>query len=224
MKRLLSLFLLLLTSILHAQPPATWHKYAFEKVFAQRPVSLSGDAQLRFRNGYRELQQLLVRAAGNLRPDDSPFAYALGYAYLRATTREVPPPLANEHRLHQQIAVPQPLNDRLTLRHRLRIEQRFVRGLAFRMRYRYRLGLRTPLNAPELQPRAWYVTAFNEIFFGGTLDAGEPLFDQQFDRNRTYLGAGYVLSDHLRAQLGWMRQVTPDGQRRVVCLGVTQRW
>ncbi len=49
---------------------------------------------------------------------------------------------------------------------------------------------------------------YNELFINGQKDIGDDRTVALFDRNRTYLGLGYVVNDGIRFQLGWMNQKT----------------
>ncbi|MCB0398735.1 MAG: DUF2490 domain-containing protein, partial [Winogradskyella sp.] len=78
----------------------------------------------------------------------------------------------------------------------------------FRTRYRYNLFLNVPLNSKELSPKAYYIALYNELFINGEQGIGDGRTVELFDRNRTYLGLGYVLNSKIRFQLGWMNQKT----------------
>jgi hypothetical protein len=49
---------------------------------------------------------------------------------------------------------------------------------------------------------------YNELFINGQTEIGDGRTVERFDRNRTYLGLGYVISKRSRVQLGWMKQTT----------------
>jgi hypothetical protein len=63
------------------------------------------------------------------------------------------------------------------------------------------------LNAKDLTPNTFYAALYNELFINGERDIGSTEI-ALFDRNRTYLGLGYVLTKSTRVQVGWMRQET----------------
>jgi len=71
-------------------------------------------------------------------------------------------PFANEEfRLWQQITMNQYL-DRLKFEHRYRIEQRWLSNGGYRNRFRYRLNVVLPLKNKRLDPKTFYLTAFEE--------------------------------------------------------------
>ena len=68
------------------------------------------------------------------------------------------------------------------------------------------LFLNIPFNKSSLEKDAIYVALYNELFINGQTDIGDNREVELFDRNRTYLGVGYVLKPGMRFQLGWMNQ------------------
>jgi len=113
-----------------------------------------------------------------------------------------------ETRLYQEALIPQKLGKRVYLSHRFRYEQRFVENQDFRTRYRYNLFMNIPFNKEALTKDAIYAAFYNELFINGQTDIGDNRAVQLFDRNRTYMGIGYVLKPGQRFQLGWMNQKT----------------
>ncbi|MGB0428217.1 MAG: DUF2490 domain-containing protein, partial [Flavobacteriales bacterium] len=92
--------------------------------------------------------------------------------------------------------------------HRFRYEQRFVENQDFRTRYRYNLFVNIPLNKKELAQKTYYLALYNEVFVNGQKETGTNSTVELFDRNRTYLGLGYILNPKVKFQLGWMNQKT----------------
>ena len=76
-------------------------------------------------------------------------------------------------------------------------EQRFVES-DFKMRLRYFLGFKIPLQYKEGGNNPLYVSLYNEIFLNTESSV--------FDRNRVFGGLGYKFSDNLRFELGYMNQ------------------
>ncbi|MXV52737.1 DUF2490 domain-containing protein [Pedobacter sp. HMF7647] len=105
-------------------------------------------------------------------------------------------PVIGETRLWEQMTINQFLN-RLKFEHRYRIEQRWLNGV-YRNRYRYRLNLILPLNNVKLQPKTFFVNAFDEIF----LNNKAP----RFERNRISAGLGYQATKTWIFQAGWLNQ------------------
>ena len=67
-----------------------------------------------------------------------------------------------------------------------------------------------PLNDVEITNGAIYLALYNELFISWLSKNDKQ---EDFDRNRFYSGVGFVLSDGLRTQLGYMRQVTQNWQK-----------
>ena len=114
----------------------------------------------------------------------------------------------NENRIYQEALLPQKIGNRVYLTHRFRYEQRFVETQDFRTRYRYNIFMNIPFNKTELIKNAIYVACYNELFVNGETYIGNNQSVELFDRNRTYLGLGYVLKPGQRFQFGWMNQKT----------------
>jgi hypothetical protein len=86
---------------------------------------------------------------------------------------------------------------RLKFEHRYRAEQRFTLS-GYRNRFRYRLNTVLPLNNKKLQPKTFYLTAANELFFTNRAP--------YFERNRMFLGGGYEYSSGFAIQAGFLNQ------------------
>ena len=107
-------------------------------------------------------------------------------------------PFANEEfRLWQQITMNQYL-DRLKFEHRYRIEQRWLTNGGYRNRFRYRLNVVLPLKNKRLDPKTFYLTAFEEVFL--TNEA------PYFERNRIFGGFGYKFNNAFVLQPGYIYQ------------------
>jgi hypothetical protein len=65
-----------------------------------------------------------------------------------------------------------------------------------------------PFNTSSLDIGTWYAALYNELFVNGQRDIGDGRDVEFFDRNRTYLGVGYILKKGMKFQLGWMNQKT----------------
>ncbi len=117
-----------------------------------------------------------------------------------------------EHRLYEDIQWSQRLT-RLTLEHRIRLEQRWMgepagnesRRMAswdFASRIRYQLELQYPLKGSTIDEREFYLTAFDELF----LNLGKE--DNVYNQNRILAGLGYQFNDELQIELGYLHQIT----------------
>jgi uncharacterized protein DUF2490 len=107
------------------------------------------------------------------------------------------PVTSNEWRTWEQITMKHHL-ERIKFEHRYRIEQRWFKNNDYRNRFRYRLSAAVPLNSKTFEPKTFYVSLFNEVFFSDN----EPYFE----RNRFFAGAGYQVSKHFTVQPGWVYQ------------------
>ena len=84
-----------------------------------------------------------------------------------------------------------------TLEHRYRAEQRFTSN-GYRNRFRYRLGATIPVNKKNIEPKTFYLSVWNELFFTNS----EPFFE----RNRLFIGCGYEVNKNLAVQTGYIYQ------------------
>ena len=101
-----------------------------------------------------------------------------------------------EHRLYQQFLHRHSSNHLLAI-HRFRLEERFLNE-DFQIRFRYFLNMNVPLNDRTLSPNAIYLSIYDEIFLN--------LDESPLDRNRLYMGMGYVFSPKIRMEMGLMAQ------------------
>ena len=115
---------------------------------------------------------------------------------------------SHENRIYQEALLPHRVSNRLRLNHRFRYEQRWVENQDFRTRYRYNLFVNVLLNADDFGKGTYYVAFYNELFINGQRGIGDGRSVELFDRNRTYGGLGYGITDGLRVQLGVMHQLT----------------
>ncbi len=106
-----------------------------------------------------------------------------------------------EHRIYEQFAVL--MNwDRTRFEHRFRIEQRWLlrdEGTRYSNRVRYRMQVTTPLNRKSMEPGAYFLNFYDEIF----INFDDP---RAFDQNRLYGAAGYQFTPGSNLQLGLMWQ------------------
>ncbi len=118
-----------------------------------------------------------------------------------------------EHRFYVDALV----NNDLTgfeLNHRFRYEQRYM-GLFYddnndrlpdewklfhRLRYRVRGAL--PLKGKTIDPKEFYLHAYDELFIGFGKDVGFNIFDQ----NRINIGVGYKIDKHAKIEVGFFSQ------------------
>ena len=219
MKNILTALLLMVCLQATAQVPdqdqlGAWYMYFWNTEFKNSNWGLQGDYQYRDWRGLGDREQLLLRTGVTYTPTNSNVKFTLGYANI-TTGRfgaDIDAPVS-ENRIYQEALFGQRLFDRLLLTHRIRFEQRWVENQAFRTRFRYNLFINIPWNKKDLSKGAFYTAFYNEIFINGERNIGNGRSVQFFDRNRTYIGMGYSVTDHLRLQLGYMEQTTVNWQK-----------
>jgi hypothetical protein len=191
-----------------------WYMYFYNTTFKESNWGIQGDFQYRDWRGLGDREQLLLRSGVTYTPTDSGVKFTLGYANVTtgAYGTEFDDP-SGESRIYQEGMFSNTVLSRVFLTHRFRYEQRWVEDQDFRTRYRYMLFANIPLNKPTLEKNAIYLALYNEIFINGERGIGDGRAVEVFDRNRTYLGMGYALSNSIRFQLGWMEQTTDSFQK-----------
>ena len=161
--------------------------------------NIHNEVQYRNYDAVGDLEQLLLRTGLGYNLTQNNNNLLLGYGYILSenyvgdTDQKVS---VNEHRIFQQFTTKQKVGV-LNLSHRYRFEQRFVED-DFKMRFRYFLGLKIPLQNKADGNNPLYLSAYNEIFLNTKSEI--------FDRNRLYGGLGYQFSKQLRLELGYMNQ------------------
>ena len=182
-----------------------WFNY-FGNVQINDRWNWHNEVQYRNYNFIGDLEQLLIRTGIGYNLTEGNNNILLGYGfiqsenYLDGTSEKEAFP---EHRIFQQFITRQQAG-RVSLQHRYRFEQRFVKG-DFKLRYRYMLGLNIPLNNKVMTDHTWYISIYDEIF----LNSKKVVFD----RNRLYAGPGYKISSKLRFELAYMTQMFSEGSR-----------
>ncbi|OSZ78079.1 hypothetical protein CAP35_07390 [Chitinophagaceae bacterium IBVUCB1] len=118
-----------------------------------------------------------------------------------------------EHRIWQQLMWNGNVG-RVTLNHRLRLEQRFVGKInqaapnytltdwVYLNRVRYQLRAAVPINHKKMVDNTWYAAAFDEVFIGFGKNVNQNVFDQ----NRIGVLAGYQYNKMLRGEIGAFNQ------------------
>ncbi|MFT4611768.1 MAG: hypothetical protein ACJA1H_000871 [Glaciecola sp.] len=208
---LLSIILLITTTSLaqvESAKTGAWYMYFYDTQFKDSNFGVQGDIQYRNWNLGGDLEQLLLRSGLTYRPTGVNAKFTLGYAHITSGAFGDSDDTSTESRIYQEALIPQKLGSRVYLTHRFRYEQRFVEDQDFRTRYRYNLFMNVPLNKSAIEKGAFYAALYNELFVNGQRDIGDNREVEFFDRNRTYLGVGYVLKKGMKFQLGWMSQKT----------------
>lgn len=123
-----------------------------------------------------------------------------------------------EHRAYEDVTLSDTLG-RLTLDHRVRLEQRWIGQLAdgrgqavqsweYQHRIRYQLAATLPLRGPRVEAGEWYLTAFDELFISFGRNVGASVFNQ----NRLAGGLGYQVQHNFRLELQYLNQITQHGE------------
>lgn len=168
--------------------------------------NIHNEVQYRNYDAVGDLEQLLLRTGVGYNLSDNNDNILLGYGYILSenyigdTDEKVS---VNEHRIFQQFTTKQKIG-KVGLSHRYRFEQRFVED-DFKMRFRYFLGIKIPLQYKEEGKNPLYMSLYNEIFLNTESSV--------FDRNRVFGGLGYTFSDNLRLELGYMNQFFENSGR-----------
>lgn len=207
-----SFFKIASLQIAQAQNPnqmGAWYMYFYDAKFGESQFGIQGDVQYRNWNIMGDLEQLLLRSGFTYRPKNTKIKLTLGYAHITTGALGESNETVTENRIYQEALLPQKVGGRIYLTHRFRYEQRFVENQDFRTRYRYNLFMNIPFNKEAtFQKNTIYAALYNELFINGQQDIGDGRTVEFFDRNRTYLGLGYVLNRKIKFQLGWMNQKT----------------
>jgi Protein of unknown function (DUF2490) len=177
-----------------------WYQYLWNTSLGKGQFRIIGDLQHRNYGVFSDFQQWIIRGAVAYDFKGIPLKVAMGYGYFNSGTLGKSNEQFHENRIYQDILFSQKISTKIYLGHRLRIEQRFVQGLAYRTRYRYLLSARVPLNQKTLTKNAIYAVGWSEIFLNGQKDF--------FDRNWTLGGFGYIISSNLKYEMGYMRETT----------------
>lgn len=187
-----------------------WYMYFYNTKFKNSNWGIQGDLQYRDWQGLGDMEQLLLRSGLTYNPENTNITLTMGYANITSGEFGDSSETSGENRIYQEALLPQKIGGRIYITHRFRYEQRFVENQDFRTRYRYNLFLNVPLNQKDLSKNAIYLALYNELFINGQQDIGDDRTVELFDRNRTYLGAGYAITDKMRVQAGWMNQKTDN--------------
>jgi hypothetical protein len=158
------------------------------------------EVQYRNYNFIGDLRQLVFRTGIGYNLTENNNNVLLGYAfvysepYIPGTNKKTS---NSNNTIYQQFITRQNFG-RVFIQHRYRIEERFFAS-DFGMRFRYFLSFNIPLNQKVMDPKAVYLSAYNEIFLRST----NPVFDQ----DRIYGAVGYVINNNLRLETGLMYQI-----------------
>jgi len=200
-----------------------WYMYFFNAKFGGSKFGFQGDFQYRNWNMAGDLEQLLLRSGLTFQPANSNVVFTLGYGNITTGVMGESTAKSMENRIYQEALLPHNPLKRIYLTQRYRYEQRYVENKDFRTRYRYALFMNVPLNKEKIEKQAMYLAFYNELFLNGQRDIGNGNEVEIFDRNRTYFGLGYGITDQLRIQAGWMKQITDNWSKNQLQLSLHHR-
>ncbi|WP_242929109.1 DUF2490 domain-containing protein [Pontibacter vulgaris] len=184
-----------------------WYMYFGDHKVADR-WGIHAELQLRRYNIIKDPQQVLIRTGINYDLASNAL-FTLGYGFIETYPYGDYPAASRfpEQRLYQQLQLKGNL-DRLGLTHRYRLEQRWVKqpdasDYTYLNRARYMLKATLPLAGTSLEPKEFFVAAYDEVFVG----FGENVKKNIFDQNRAYAAFGYKLSNAASLELGYLNQI-----------------
>lgn len=204
--------------------PGAWYMYVWSANNDESRIGFQGDIQHRNWDRGGDLEQLLIRGAVSLQPEDSRARYAFGLAHITSGAYGDSNAKSREKRSYQEMTLPGRIGERIFLTHRFRFEQRWVDGQDFRMRLRYLFGLDFPMNQMTMDPGAIYLSLYNELFVNVNEDIGDNRRVDRFDRNRLYLAIGRTLQNNRRVQFGYMHQQTDSVGKGQLQFSLLQRF
>ncbi|GAB3224281.1 hypothetical protein GCM10027346_04260 [Hymenobacter seoulensis] len=193
-----------------------WLVYAGDHQLSKK-WALHTEYQWRRVNWLRAPQQQLARL-GLVRELSERVSVSGGYTYFQAHRYGSYPTVPNrpepEQRLYEDISLLDALG-RLTLTHRLRLEQRWlgsrneqgrgpVQDWEYQNRIRYQLSVQFPLQGPTVEDGEYYLNAFDEVFLGFGRNVGDNVFNQ----NRLSGGLGYQFSENTKVELNYLYQIS----------------
>ena len=167
--------------------------------------SIVADLQWRSRADFKQTNSVIIRPGINYHFNKN-LSIAGGYAWIPVHMGDE---LLPEHRTWEQLIYTHQNkiigNKQTSFTHRLRLEQRWIpTGLAgdgpdhrYANRGRYFIRTLTPLFAPTLKEKTFFLSIQNEVFMN--------FKGKNFDQNRAYFAAGYRFHSKLDGEMGYMR-------------------
>jgi len=199
-----------------------WYMYFFNTTLKESSWGFQGDIQYRNWNVFGDLEQLLLRGGITYKPKKTNIKFTLGYGNVTTGAFGSDNSTTTESRLYQEALYPVKFGNRFYTNHRFRYEQRFVENQDFRTRYRYNLFLNIPLNKSSMESKTLYIALYNKLFINGQRNVGSGNTVELFDRNRLYLGMGYIIKNGLKFQLGIMEQKTDNWVKKQLQVSIHQ--
>ena len=185
-----------------------WYMYNWRVDFDKNPFGLAGSIQDRNWNIIGDMEQLFLQAGLTYKLEKANVKLTAGYYFIQSGEFGSGTNTSNQSVIYEDILLPQLVGSRIYLTHRFRYEQRFINNQNFRTRYRYNLFMNIPLNHQKIEAKTIYLAFSNEIFINGQKEIGNGKTVEFFDRNRFYTAVGYCFNNHIKIQIGTMRQTT----------------
>jgi len=182
--------------------------YFYHHKFDESRFGIQGDVQYQDWRIFGDFNLFLIRSGLTYTPKNKNIRFVFGYAFAIIQPFDSHTEEFNENRIYQEVLFRQRLGKIFFLTHRFRYEQRFIQNQDFRTRFGYNLFVNVPINKRALETNALYASVFNELFINGETDIGNGRNVNYFDRNRTFLGLGYVLNKNLKFQFGHVWEKT----------------
>lgn len=198
---LLLFFFLSILGTLSAQQPKSWLIYFGQTDIKKGKYSIHHEFQYRDHTLAGDINQLLLRTGFRYKAADY-LSLMAGYAFVHTESASTPRNPFAENRIFQEAVLSHKALRIAALRHRFRLEQRFMEGYDYSNRARYCLFVDIPFTTRGMGEDGWYASFYDELFINlADNDVLKP-----FDRNRAYAGIGYKIKEKLGVQLGYMRQ------------------
>lgn len=202
MQRFFLIFCLSLTiGFAYAQQPKSWLIYFGQTNFLENKLSIHHEFQYRDHKIAGDVNQVLIRVGLRYRFTDY-FSAMGGYGFIHTESEGVPDNPFMENRIFQQAMFYHKFFSQGRIRHRFRLEQRFIEDRDYSNRARYCLFADIPFTEKGMGKDGWYAALYDEVF----LNLADNETMRPFDRNRAYVGVGYKLKESLGVQVGYMRQ------------------
>lgn len=198
-KKVLPLFLLLVSIVSNAQEPGedewgAWYMYFGTNKVSEK-FSIHTEAQFRYYETTSNFNQLLLRTGLNYHIDPNAIA-TIGYGYIDTDNSfmETPGEVNSiEHRIFEQFILKNKVWE-LLFEHRYRLEQRFLDfgdATDTQHRARYRIQMTLPLTD------TFFLNFYDELFIN--------LQDELFGQNRLYGAVGVNITENSSMQVGYLR-------------------
>lgn len=200
MRKFLVFLFVLSSCIGYAQEPQSWLIYFGQSKFKDSKFSIHHEVQLRDHQLFGDHNQSLIRVGGQYQMTPK-LQLTAGYAYIHSESAGSPNKPFGENRIYQEAVIAHGIHTH-KMRHRFRVEERFIENQDFRGRLRYCLFYELPLTSQQFQKGGLYLAFYDEVF----LNVGDTDAVDTFDRNRLYAGLGFKVKDNLGLQLGYMLQ------------------